>query len=325
VDGLKDDDVRNKTLARDPIVGHVHNYGYFRLNWNGPDSERKTLVVAALDGGDGGAIAINVLRHLGIPTFFFPVGSSSLSGAANFAASAKKLSSDHLVWAARVLFRRPALQAIQRVATNPHFLLIGEDPAAIALGLEATKQCPQGDALSEAARSVAELAFFAAETKRPALFISLQKAREFAEANIDALIAFSGISAPPEARLAAITAIDQGTKGLHGPAVGRPSPKGGLNRVQKRGMIMGWAKMPLESARVRVRALIDGVEVASALADELREDLLVHNIGDGHHGFSLNVARHLSDNPIPIEVVAGPDDTLLGVAEMTRAGGKAVI
>jgi hypothetical protein len=324
VDDLKKH-IEQKAPVREAIVGHVHNYGHCRLNWNGPDAARKTLVVTALDAGDGGAIAINVLRQLGIPTFFLPVGLSSLSGGSNFAASAKKLSSDHLVWAARVPFRRPALSAVQRVVTNPHFIIIAEDPAAIALGLEAAKQCRQSEALAEAARSVAELAFFAAELKPPALLISLQKAREFAEANIDALLAFAGIAATPEGRLAAITSIDQGTKGLHGPTAGRLTPKGGLNRVQKRGLIMGWAKMPLNSARVKVRALIDNVEVGSTLADELREDLLAHNIGDGHHGFSINIARHLSDTPIMIEVVAGDDDTLLGVAEMTRAGGKTVI
>jgi hypothetical protein len=300
-----------------------------RKNWEGPSSEAKTLIITGVEPGDGVAIMANAIRRLGVPVFFFPAGAAlrptggGMTG--DFAEIARNLTAQHTVWGARVPFRNPMLGAAKRTAVNPYYIIVMEDAASIAISVERNTEGGETDALAEAAKRNAELAFFAAEVRKPAMVISLQKAREFASTHIDAIAAFAGIEPTPERRLAAIALIDQGARSLRTTtsAVGIRVVQGALDSVQKGGQIRGWAKQPLSDERVLVRVLVDGVEVAEAIADQFRDDLLRNRIGDGRHGFVIPIAQALSRQPAIVEVNAAADNSPIGTAEMTIAGGRA--
>ncbi len=67
------------------------------------------------------------------------------------------------------------LGAAKRSSINPHYFIVLEDAASIAIGLERNTEGGESDALAEAAKRNAEIAFFAAEVRQPAMIISLQK------------------------------------------------------------------------------------------------------------------------------------------------------
>ncbi len=84
----------------------------------------------------------------------------------------------------------------------------------------------------------------------------------------------------------------------------------------------GWAKQPLSDERMLIRVLVNNVEVAEVLADQFREDLLRNKIGDGRHGFLVPLPM-LTHTPAAIEVIATTDNSTIGTAEISRAGGRA--
>ncbi len=317
--------------AIEPKVGHAPNLGFLRRNWRGPSGAGRTLILTGIEPADGPLIIASVLRQLGVPVFFFPAGGAlssspiSLTGS-GFRDAAKRLTQAHSTWAARVPFARNMATRSIDIVRNPHVVIVTEDVAATAISRERSDKGVES-ALLEAAEKSAELAIFATQTRAPSLIVSLQKAREFAQENVDAIAEFAGINPPPETRLAATLVLDQGVRSMRAPNLGRRAAQGALDKVQKPGgVIRGWAKFPQSGDRVPVRVLLDGQQIGEAICDDFREDLLPHNIGDGAHGLAFDVTKHLvGDQQRRFEVYALPEVTLLGVVEMSLKGGKTVV
>ena len=79
------------------------------------------------------------------------------------------------------------------------------------------------------------------------------------------------------------------------------------------GHVLGWVWAPGQPReRVPVTVLVDGLEVASGVADCHREDLSKLGIGDGAHGFLLPLPDDLS-GPGRLEIVAaaGPEKSFV--------------
>jgi len=326
---LPDDPSPPGDIAIEPKVGHVPNFGFMRRNWGGPNNERKTLILTGMEPADGPLVIASVLRQLEIPVFFFPAGvavsaSRRVSPPPGFRDAARRLSDAHATWAARVPFARNMVMKAAELVCNPHLIIVMEDVVAAAIGRERSDRGAE-NALLDAAEASVALTLFAARTSTPSLVMSLQKAREFAKENVDAVAEFAGINPPPEARLAAMLVLDRGVRSMRAPSVARRIAQGAVDSVQKPGgVIRGWAKFPLSAERVNVRLVLDGEQIGETICDVFREPLLRHSIGDGHHGLEFNVAKYLADGARRFEVYALPELTLLGVAEMSRDGGKAV-
>lgn len=330
---LAQDEAATNTRPDEPIVGHIANYGFMRLNWEGPARPTdRTLIITGVEPGDGAAIIGNAMRQMGVPVFFFPAGASlrgeGLSGfnfATGFGEHARKLTDQYGTWGARVPFRRAMVSAARRAVKDPHMIVVMEDAATIALGNEHGADGGVASALASAAERIADLTLYASELTLPTMILSIQKAREFAAQSIDALAMFAGVSPQPEARLAAIALIDQGARTLSPVVIGARATQGALDRVQKAGRVAGWAKLPLSKDRVRVRATIDGVDVGESVADQLRQDLVKHKIGDGHHGFTIDLKRVLTTADIKtVQVYSAEDNALIGTVAMNNQGGRVV-
>lgn len=92
--------------------------------------------------------------------------------------------------------------------------------------------------------------------------------------------------------------------------------------------IKGWCWHPHDPGRtLRVRALVDGREVAGADADEARGDLVNAGIGDGHHAFTLPMPFWMldgSNHMVEVEVeghgpLPGSPVSFVGLTEGPRA------
>jgi GT2 family glycosyltransferase/glycosyltransferase involved in cell wall biosynthesis len=89
------------------------------------------------------------------------------------------------------------------------------------------------------------------------------------------------------------------------------------------GKVAGWAFNPASPEEpVAVEVLADGVLVARALASDFRGDLLAAGIGNGKHGFQIELPSQLIDGlEHTIDVRAVPTGDSLHGAPMTFGGG----
>ena len=73
-----------------------------------------------------------------------------------------------------------------------------------------------------------------------------------------------------------------------------PGPAGYLDDVQH-GIAAGWAASPPNTEPVEVELVIDGLVVATAVADGLREDLALAGLATTRHGFRLPIPHAFRD------------------------------
>ena len=69
--------------------------------------------------------------------------------------------------------------------------------------------------------------------------------------------------------------------------------------------VYGWAWDPERiTARVGIRVEVDGKSVATAIADQPREDLATNGIGDGAHAFEASVPAGIPPEKVTEELTA---------------------
>lgn len=300
--------------SNDTVIGHIANYGFMRLNWSGPSQEPRTLIITGAEPADGAVILCNVLRRLGVPVFFAPAARHE----------GRQLRQQPGTWGARVQFRPGLESAIRHIGDNPYVIVAMEDAASLAIGAERSADGGAPEALARAVERIFDLTMFAYKLKLPVMIVSIQKAREFPAAYVDALSSFIGVTPDEHARSSAIATIDQGAHLLYPAPLGLRNVQGAVDNVQRRGAITGWAKNVRNNNRVNVRVLVSGVLAGEVVADEPRRDLVKLNIGDGNHGFTLNIKKLLTEETQVVQVIATVDNSLIGSAAMTLTGGQSI-
>jgi glycosyltransferase involved in cell wall biosynthesis len=95
-----------------------------------------------------------------------------------------------------------------------------------------------------------------------------------------------------------------GSGGLE--VVGDSIAEGAIEALRD-GVVWGWAWKPATPGwRVRVRALVDGLDIAGAVADRYRESLRERGIGDGYHAFVLRLPGGVArSGPHTLRIEAG--------------------
>ncbi len=86
-----------------------------------------------------------------------------------------------------------------------------------------------------------------------------------------------------------------------------PEPPALAGRVDAvdNGQLFGWVwDRHRPEARLMVRVLLDGTEVAVGLADKPRVDLRRNGIGDGHHAFAVDLPPNALHSPDRLTVIA---------------------
>ncbi len=89
---------------------------------------------------------------------------------------------------------------------------------------------------------------------------------------------------------------------------------------------MGWAWMPAEPERsLRVEAVLDGIVIGQALADEMRADIAASGRGSGRYGFNLHFDVAINDGRLPQIRVLGPGDATILTSPESLAAFEGVL
>ncbi|MCQ8278267.1 sulfotransferase [Acetobacteraceae bacterium KSS8] len=195
----------------------------------------------------------------------------------------------HSVWG----FKRPHLHQhgpeMIRQFRNPHLVLTVRDPAAIAERNSLSERFEVATALSDAASDLQALVSYAVAAECPVLLVSYEKAISLPEMFVRQLFAFCGLPLPSSKKaLAALVKLVEPNRPAYVQAAKREF-EGYVDRIDGT-ILSGWARQKHLPHPVPVTVLRDGVAVAEAMADHLRTDLLASAIGDGRHGFEIDLS-----------------------------------
>ncbi len=195
----------------------------------------------------------------------------------------------HPVWG----FKRPHLhqqgQDLIRQFRNPHLILTVRDPVAIAERNALSERLEATSALEDAASDLHDLIRYAASAECPVLLVSYEKAISMPEMFVRQLFSFCGLELPiSKKRLAALAKLVEPNRPAYVGAAKREF-EGYVDRIDGT-ILSGWARQKHMPHPVPVTILRDGVAVAEAMANHLRPDLLASAIGDGCHGFEIDLS-----------------------------------
>lgn len=266
------------------------------------------LVLGSARGGT--SMVAGVLAKLGIymgegvvsPVYESHELSKSLLGRSDRKAKSAvaELNANHAVWA----WKRPAavygLSRTMKRIQPARVIMVFRDPIATATRRSMAVgdlQVSDFDGISEHLQMILneynDMLALAAGLKVPFALVSYDTALRSPEEFVEQLASFLGVSAEPEALVAAIEFV-------------KPSPaeylttvkaqyvKGVLDGVDAH-LIWGWAKSRKGDAEepVEVEILLNGERFASMLANQKRDDLTQADIGDCAFRFQL-------ENPLPV-------------------------
>ena len=211
----------------------------------------------------------------------------------------------HDVWG----FKRPnaykVLPQLIGVLRKPRLIVMFRDILAIAMRNHVSMQMDVIPFLPLYADEYNSLVKSIARIKCPMLLVSYEKFLQFPEESIVRTAAFAGVKLTPELLDRALKVIDNGTENYL--RASRLRYTGHVDRIIDR-KLRGWA-MVIDQPRIKakVHLRIDGKLVTTVVANKMRKDLLSANIGDGHHGFEIQIGENISTDSL-VEVIAGNAD-----------------
>lgn len=208
----------------------------------------------------------------------------------------------HKVWG----FKRPnaykVLKQLTPLLRKPRIIVTFRDILAIAMRNHVSMQMDIVSALPRYAEEYQELVKNIAGIKCPMLLVSYEKFIQFPEESIERTARFVGIEPTPDLVAKAMNAVKNGPDNYL--KASRLRYTGHVDRIVN-GKLRGWA-MIIDQPKIKanVHLKVDGKLVRSAAASILRKDLVEAGIGDGHHGFEIDLAG-LAGRDSKIEVTAG--------------------
>jgi hypothetical protein len=311
----------------------AENFGFLRLNWSSPGRSNCPVILLTPREADAAVDFVGALEALGYVADVWRLDRLSTRVSRNRRDEMKRLERSRRAaqggeWVGVIPFDVDVANLATKTFPDAVLLLIADDLLVLGLGDESVSSDIRRSLLN-AARSVAEMAVFVASSRRPLMMFSMRKAKEFPEVALQAFGEFRGVCLD-------VHSIQQGSEIL-----GRKEPsvsvqpvnriaaldviRGGIEPIHKDGAITGWAKRSFSEERVGIGARIDGREIARSQADILRQDLAQRGVGDGQHGFELDVSKALTHEPVRIEVFALESGLVIGAVDMTVERGDRVL
>ena len=218
----------------------------------------------------------------------------------------------------------PVTKAVSKAASMAAIFVL-EDSAALAINLEHERSVSDvRQTLLSAANATAHAIKNATKLKIPVMFLSASRARTFPDLVTRELATFLNADVSDAILRVATQYIDD-----RGPRRARAlekalEVKGHLNRVQKPGVIRGWAKRTLSEERLYIVIRKEGINMAEGVADLARQDLIANKIGDGYHGFDIRLPEVLGEESQRFEVAAPQLDAIIGYVEMSSTEASVV-
>jgi hypothetical protein len=184
---------------------------------------------------------------------------------------------------------------------NPHFIFLFRDPLAIGLREQTSMQANLFQTMMHAQKRYTNIIRYLQGTEHPCLLVSYEKALLKSEALVDTLCEFLGIDVDDELKDKALSSVETDSAEYLRQTSRKKKPIGNVRSI-KGGIIKGWAHNGRNKQKQKVDVHIDGQIVQNFVADEHRLALEKKKIGDGHHGFTVDLSKHLVENPRTVEV-----------------------
>ncbi|WP_373506289.1 hypothetical protein [Aestuariivirga sp.] len=227
-----------------------------------------------------------------------------------------KRNAEHAVWG----FKRPnaykVLKQLTPMMRKPRIIVTFRDVLAIAMRNHVSMQMDVLSALPRYADEYQELIRNIAPLKCPMLLVSYEKFIQFPEESIVRTARFAGIEPTAEMIAKGMDTVKNGPEAYL--KASRLRYTGHVDRIVN-GKLRGWA-MVIDQPKLKanVQLKVNGQVAASAVANVRRKDLVDAGIGDGHHGFEIDIDNSMSRDNV-IEVTAGNSSTVL-----PNSGKKAI-
>lgn len=310
------------------------NHGFIRLNWQEPAQAGRKVLMFAPPESDAAEDVVDAASRLGIVVDIWQLSSQRPVKHSSSVREIERLyrcsieKGAETSWVGVMPFDLHLVRMAEKRFPNAAILLLTDDPVALWLGGESPERDLR-ESMFHVGRAFANLSVYAASTRRELMMISLRKAKEFPQEVLHAFCQFCNHVPDGAAINDAINRLGR----AHSTVALRPIQKalehvkvqGAVNVQSKFGRIGGWAKIAMSSDRVEIKVLIRGEEVARTLADELRQDLLTAGVGDGRHGFDIDITPFLSSETVRVEVRSVEGDVVLGHIDMTLERGLRVV
>lgn len=197
---------------------------------------------------------------------------------------------------------------------NPHLLLVFRDPVAIAVRQAKAEFVDALTVVQDFAEATPGLLLLVKGSTCPALLLSYEKAITFPGALVDAVIQFCGFDPGGGLRERLLACVEPNSESYIDSA--RRAFEGTVDLVWQ-WKLHGWCWDTKAEYTVDLDIFLDGAKAATVKADVFRADLKDAGVGDGRHGFTVDLAS----------LGAGPD-TLVEVRvsgrtfELTNSGRR---
>ncbi len=175
------------------------------------------------------------------------------------------------------------------VFRNPHLIVIYRDPVAVAVRNAISEHYAELDGGVAAAGAMQALGQFVQLAECPLLLLSYEKALAFPNLMIDSILDFCGISLDDAGRAALVPQMQPKSRAYLTDATRRYH--GRIDRILD-GALFGWCFQEGRLEPVKLDLLADGQLIATFDADAHRGDLAAGGIGNGYHGFNVNLTRY---------------------------------
>jgi hypothetical protein len=133
------------------------------------------------------------------------------------------------------------------------------------------------------------VAYFVAQVRCPTLLLSYEKALSFPNVTIDSLIDFCGLRSPDHVRNKMFAQV-QPNRAEYLAAATRHFV-GQIDGVLD-GQLYGWCAQLGRAEPIRLELLADDTMLEIVRADRYRDDLAKGGLGNGCHGFFIDLANH---------------------------------
>jgi len=280
----------------------------------------KTLIVSGVGRG-GTSLVASVLFHAGV--FMGQHLAEAVYEDQEFIAAFHSRQRDVL---ARLIAQRNASQQVWGFKTpgihvaldyrelslfrNPHLIIVFRDPVAIAERAALAEYRNSLTTMRESLDALRNILGFVDNTKAPALLLSYEKALMKPMVFIDALLSFGGVTLKDAARQALLGAI-------------QPESSAYIQRARRQylglvehvvdNVLYGWCHEVGSLDPVQLDLFVGNVRIFGFQAADHRPDLLKAQIGNGNHGFSIDLRRFNLSPEQRLEVrVAGREFLLSG-------------
>jgi len=169
---------------------------------------------------------------------------------------------------------------------NPHLIVPFRDVAAVSVRKSLSEYKDGMNALRETVDQLGAMVTFLAGISVPSLLVSYEKAVMFGEDFVIELMRFAGLpgNAALHRRLVGLIEPNRRHYIDHARQTFRGNVDGFIH-----GFLQGWCQLIGDPDPVQLEIHIDGRVATTVAADQFRQDLADAGIGEGRHGFNLDL------------------------------------